>query len=141
MPTDDLAGRVVLVTGGGKGVGAAVARVFARRGATVLINYFHSRPAAEALRAELIAQGVPATLLRASVAKRAQVDEMFDAVARDFGRLDILINNAALGSLRPLAELDERDWTRSFDTILRGSLWCSQRAAALMPAGANSTAR
>ena len=135
MPTDDLAGRVVLVTGGGKGVGAAVARVFARRGATVIINYFHSRPAAEALRAELIAQGVPATLLRASVAKRAQVDEMFDAVARDFGRLDILINNAALGSLRPLAELDERDWTRTFDTILRGSLWCSQRAAALMPAG------
>ncbi len=135
MPMDDVAGRVVLVTGGAKGVGREVVRAFARRGATVLVNYFHSRAEAEQLQAELADQGLPITLLRASVAKREQVDEMFDTIARDVGRLDVLVNNAALGALRPLAELDERDWTRTFDTILKGSLWCAQRAARLMPAG------
>ena len=71
----------------------------------------------------------------ASLAKREQIDDMFDAITADFGRLDVLVNNAALGALRPLDQLDERDWTRTFDTILKGSLWCSQRAAALMSSG------
>uniref|UniRef100_UPI003B3B54FE SDR family oxidoreductase n=1 Tax=Nakamurella sp. TaxID=1869182 RepID=UPI003B3B54FE len=135
MSTAEADGRVVLVTGGAKGVGREVVRAFARTGATVLVNYFHSREAAEALRAELAAQGCPITLLRGSVARQDQVDAMFDTIARDVGRLDVLVNNAALGALRPLDELDERDWTRTFDTILKGSLWCSRRAAALMPAG------
>lgn len=135
MPTETIDRRVVLVTGGAKGVGREVVRAFARRGATVLVNYFHSREAAEALRAELAAQGVEITLLRGSVARRDQVDAIFDTIARDVGRLDVLVNNAALGALRPLSDLDERDWTRTFDTILKGSLWCARRAAALMPAG------
>ena len=133
--TDDFAGRVVLVTGGAKGVGRAAVRAFARRGATLLINYFHSREAAEALRAELAADGATTALFRASVAKREQIDQMFDAIAAEFGGLDVLVNNAALGALRPLDQLDDRDWSRTFDTILKGSLWCSQRAAALMSSG------
>lgn len=135
MTTDAVDGRVVLVTGGAKGVGREVVRAFARRGATVLVNYFHSREAAQELRAELAAQGVEITLLRGSVARRDQVDAMFDTIARDVGHLDVLVNNAALGALRPLPDLDERDWTRTFDTILKGSLWCARRAAELMPAG------
>jgi NAD(P)-dependent dehydrogenase (short-subunit alcohol dehydrogenase family)/3-oxoacyl-(acyl-carrier-protein) synthase len=135
MPSDEFSGRIVLVTGGAKGVGREVVRAFARRGATVLINYFHSRDAAESLRAELVAKGVTASLFRASVAKREQVDEMFDAIRGEFGRLDVLVNNAALGALRPLDQLDERDWSRTYDTILKGSLWCSQRAAGLMSSG------
>jgi NAD(P)-dependent dehydrogenase (short-subunit alcohol dehydrogenase family)/3-oxoacyl-(acyl-carrier-protein) synthase len=135
MPADDFSGRVVLITGGAKGVGRAVVRAFARRGATVLVNYFHSREAAEALHAELAAAGAATAFFRASVAKREQLDEMFEAITAEFGRLDVLVNNAALGALRPLDQLDERDWTRTFDTILKGSLWCSQRAARLMSSG------
>ena len=89
----DLAGRVVLVTGGVRGLGRAVCAAFAARGAHVIANYFHSRDEAHGLGWELI---------RASVANRAQVDAMFDEITERHGRLDILVNNAASGALLPL---------------------------------------
>ncbi len=125
---------LVLVTGGARGLGRAVSLAFAARGAHVVVNYFHAREEAPRLLDEIHASGGSAELLRASVADKAQVDLMFDAVASRHGGLDVLVNNAASGALLPLSELDESHWQRAMDTNFRGSLWCARRAAPLIAA-------
>ncbi|MGW4241312.1 SDR family oxidoreductase [Nocardia sp. NPDC004722] len=131
-----MSGRRVLVTGGARSVGAAITRHFAERGATVLVNYFHSREHADALAARARTQGWRLELFRASVADRAQLDRMFTRIKDTHGGLDVLVNNAAAGAILPLDELDERYWQRAFTTNVMGTLWCSRRAAELMaPAG------
>jgi NAD(P)-dependent dehydrogenase (short-subunit alcohol dehydrogenase family)/3-oxoacyl-(acyl-carrier-protein) synthase len=128
----DLRGRIALITGGGKGVGKVVAHQLARRGAHVLINCFHSYEQAKQTRAELQALGAQADVFRASVARRDQVDRMFEEIEERFGFLDILVNNAAAGWLGPVAELDELHFTKALSTNLLGSFWCARRAAPLM---------
>ncbi|MBB5957178.1 NAD(P)-dependent dehydrogenase (short-subunit alcohol dehydrogenase family)/3-oxoacyl-(acyl-carrier-protein) synthase [Saccharothrix tamanrassetensis] len=129
---NDHDGRVVLVTGGARGVGRAITRAFARRGAHVVVNYFHAVGEAPKLFEELTAEGASVELIRASVADANQVEAMFDDVARRHGGVDVLVNNAASGALLPLARLHESHWQRALDTNLRGSLWCARRAAPLM---------
>ncbi|MFD8493102.1 SDR family oxidoreductase [Amycolatopsis sp. NPDC059657] len=129
--TGEFAGRVVLVTGGVRGLGKEISRAFATRGAHVIVNYFHATTEAPRVLEELSALG-SAELLRGSVADRRQVEALFDAVERRHGKLDVLVNNAAAGALLPLDELDESHWQRALDTNLRGSLWCSRLAAKLM---------
>ncbi len=128
----DFTGKTVLVTGGAKGVGRVIVRKLAAQGAHVLVNYFHSRDAARQIVDELRAAGARADLVPGSVAKREQVAAMFAQIRSEHGHLDILINNAASGALRPLDQLDDRDWERTFDTNLKGSLWCAQQAVGLM---------
>jgi NAD(P)-dependent dehydrogenase (short-subunit alcohol dehydrogenase family)/3-oxoacyl-(acyl-carrier-protein) synthase len=127
-----LAGKVVLVTGGARGLGKEISRAFAGQGAHVIVNYFHASTEAPSLLTELNQTG-SAELLRGSVAVHKQVDAMFDTIEARHGRLDVLVNNAAAGALLPLDDLDESHWDRAFDTNLRGSLWCARRAAPLMP--------
>ena len=128
----DLTGRNALVTGGGRGVGRAVARKLAEHGATVVINYFHSREQAHRTLDELRALGAEVHLVRASVARRDQVEQMFQQVRELVGGLDVLVNNAASGALVPREELEERHWSRAFATNLDGSRWCAELAAPLM---------
>ncbi|GAA3683976.1 hypothetical protein GCM10022267_83510 [Lentzea roselyniae] len=128
----DFTGKLVLVTGGARGIGRVVVRELARRGAHVLINYFHSREEAEQLAAELIGSGSRTSLLRASVAKRDQIAAMFERVRAEHGHLDVLINNAAAGGFHELDELTERDWARTINTNVLGTVWCSQHAVPLM---------
>ncbi|GCE01956.1 SDR family oxidoreductase [Embleya hyalina] len=130
----DLQGKIALVTGGGKGVGRVIARKFVEHGATVVINCFHSPDAARATQAELRAAGGEVHLVRASVARRPRVEEMFERIGELVGGIDILVNNAASGALLPHADLEEQHWQRAFDTNLKGSLWCSELAAPLMAA-------
>jgi len=127
----EFSGRVVLVTGGARGLGSQISGAFALKGAHVIVNYFHAREEAPRLLDELL-EISSAELLRASVADRGQVDAMFDAIEQRHGGLDILVNNAAAGALLPLDDLDESHWQRALDTNLRGSLRCSRRAAVLM---------
>ncbi|WP_217213172.1 SDR family oxidoreductase [Streptomyces sp. AC550_RSS872] len=128
----DLSGKVVLVTGGARGVGEAISRTFAARGAHVVVNYFHSRQEAPVLLESILAAGDSAELLRASVAVRAQVEDMFSQVETRHGGLDILVNNAGAGALGSVDEIDDRYWERAWTADLRGSLWCAQQAARLM---------
>lgn len=129
-------GRVVLVTGGVRGLGKEISRAFVSRGAHVIVNYFHAGDEAPRVLQELRKLG-SAELVRGSVADRRQVEILFDAVERRHGRLDVLVNNAAAGALLPLDELDESHWQRALDTNLRGSLWCGRRAAKLMEGAAD----
>src|SRR5436190_1769248 len=94
--TTSLAGKVALVTGGSRGIGAATARALADEGADVAISYVASTDKAEAVVTELRAKGVRAAAFRADQADPAQVGRLVEEVAEHFGRLDILVNNAGL---------------------------------------------
>ena len=98
----DLAGKAVLVTGGSRGIGAAVARAMAGAGADVAITYVNSRQAAENVAAEMRALGVRARAVRADQADPAAAAAVVRQVAEEFGRLDILVNNAAVAVLGPI---------------------------------------
>ena len=130
----DLTGKVALVTGGGRNVGAAISRMLVDRGAHVLINYFHAHEAAVALRDELRKSGGEVDLLRASVARAEQVERMFAQVQTRYGGIDILINNAADGALVAVGDVTDAHLDRAIDTNLKGALRCSRAAAPLMAA-------
>ncbi|MFC0040024.1 SDR family oxidoreductase [Actinomadura rayongensis] len=130
-------GRTVLVTGGGRGIGRTIGARFALDGARVFLNYFHSREAAEATAAELTEAGGRVELLHGSVAKPDDLCRMMDHVRAAAGGLDVLVNNAALGTLAPMRELTERAWTQSWQTTVQGTVDCSLLAAEIMrPGGA-----
>lgn len=132
MGNGDFNGKLVLVTGGAKNVGKSIARKFAERGAHVIINFFHSLDASKQTVAELRSLGAQVDAIRASVAQKHQVDRMFDEIEARFGRLDILVNNAASGALLGIDDISEEHFDRAIDTNLKGAFWCSRRAAALM---------
>ncbi|MGW1076956.1 SDR family oxidoreductase [Streptomyces sp. NPDC002537] len=131
----DLTGKVALVTGGARNVGKVIATTLADRGAHVLINYFHSHEQAKRTQEELRARGARVDLLRASVAQPDQVTRMFAEIESRFGRLDILVNNAANGALVPVSELTDTHLDKALDTNLKGGLRCARAAAPLMARG------
>ena len=100
--TKKLSGKVALVTGGSRGIGAASARALANEGANVAISYVASADKAEAVVAELKASGVQARAYKADQASSVEVDQLVKDVARDFGRLDILVNNAGVAVGGPI---------------------------------------
>ncbi|WP_036257684.1 SDR family oxidoreductase [Methylocapsa aurea] len=135
MVDGSLSGKLVLVTGGAKNVGKAIAMRFAERGAHVIVNFFHSLEASKETAAELRAMGVEVDVIRASVAQKNQVDRMFDEIAAKYGRLDILVNNAASGALLCVDDIAEEHFDKALSTNLKGAFWCSRRAASLMGRG------
>ena len=105
--TKKLSGKVALVTGGSRGIGAASARALAEEGANVAISYVASPDKAEAVVAELKAKGVNARAYKADQASSVDVDQLVKNVAKDFGRLDILVNNAGVAVGGPI---DDRQY-------------------------------
>ncbi|MGA5507027.1 SDR family oxidoreductase [Streptomyces umbrinus] len=132
---NDLTGKVALVTGGSKGIGKAIARELASRGASIVLNYFHSHDQAKATRDELTAEGHRVDLVRGSVARQEQVDRMFAETDRLHGRLDILVNSAADGALLPLDEITDEHLDRAIEVNYKGGLRCARAAAPLMARG------
>lgn len=126
--TARFAGKVVLVTGAGHGIGLAIARRFADEGALVAVNDLHEDRAREA------AAGIPQALpLAADVSSKAQVDVMFDALLSRFGTIDVLVNNAGdIYAARHFLEGDEAWWDHVLGVNLKGAFLCSLRAAQVM---------
>jgi 3-oxoacyl-[acyl-carrier protein] reductase len=121
-----------LVTGGATGIGRSIAMALAREGCRVAINYIGaSGPAVEAVH-ELQALGVDAVALKADVRNAAEVRDMIDVAAETFGRLDVLVNNAAVQTEGAFLDVTEEDWDRVIDTNLKGSFLCTQAAARRM---------
>ena len=104
--TKTLTGKVALVTGGSRGIGAASARALAEQGANVAISYVASPDKAEAVVADLKARGVQARAYKADQASSAEVDQLVNDVAKDFGRLDILVNNAGVAVGGPIDDVN-----------------------------------
>lgn len=128
----ELAGKLALVTGGGRGIGRAVAVALAERGADVLVNYLRNGDAAEVTAEAVRALGRRAETIRAHVGDPEKVDRMFGEVSDRWGYLDILVNNAASGVIRPLRELEPRHWDWTMDINARGPWLCAKAAAGLM---------
>ena len=122
---------IVLITGASRGIGAAAARLFAREGWQVAVNYNASRDRALALVEEIRAAGGDALAVAADVADRAQVDRMAAQVRQAFGDPDLLINNAGISQQALFTDLTEADWDRMFDVHVKGCFHCCQ---AVLPA-------
>ncbi|MFP3975173.1 MAG: enoyl-[acyl-carrier-protein] reductase FabL [Chloroflexota bacterium] len=126
---------VALVTGSSRGIGRAIALKLADDGADVIINYFRRRSAAESAAEEVRSKGVRAYTVKANVGEAEKIDSMFDEIEKEFGRLDIMINNAASGVARPAMDLDVKGWDWTMDINAKAFLLCAQRAAKLMRDG------
>jgi enoyl-[acyl-carrier protein] reductase III len=127
--------QVALVTGSGRGIGQAIALQFAGEGASIVVNYFRKRAAAEDTAAAVRALGTQATVVRANVGTIAGIETLFEAVRRDYGRLDILVCNAASGYNRPALQQHPRGWEWTMNINARSVLFCAQRAVPLMTNG------
>jgi len=131
----ELKGKKALVTGGTRGIGKAIALNLAGMGADVAINYFRSRDAAKAAVAEIESKGVRSIALRANMGNSEQIPAMFEEIKKEFGKLDILISNAALGHFGNVLEVNDKMWDVAMATNAKALLFCAQEAVKLMPEG------
>ncbi len=135
-----LDGQVALVTGGGRGIGRAIALRLAAAGAHVAVNYYLNREAGEKTLAEIQSHGVTGTLLQADMKDPAQIRALLAAVGERFGRLDVLVSNAASGVFRPARALTAKHWDWMMNTHPRAFLLCAQAALPLMHPGGRMVA-
>jgi 3-oxoacyl-[acyl-carrier protein] reductase len=123
-----LNGKIALVTGAGRGVGREIALGLAAEGAAVAVNYRSSNKDADGLVGEIAAKGGKAKAYQADVADLAAVKTMVDAVTRDFGGINILINNAGLALRKRFLDTTPDDWRRQIDACLYGTIHCCHTA-------------
>ena len=111
----NLRDKVALVTGGSRGIGRAISIRLARAGANVAINFLRHKTAAEQTAQEIEATGSKALIIRANVAERNEIEHMMSKIQKHFGKLDILVSNAASGVIKPALELTEKHWRWTMD--------------------------
>ncbi len=131
----DLSGQYVLVTGGSRGIGRAIAITLASAGANVAINYLRHVQRAADTKVEIESRGVRCLTVRGNVADPDDRERVFEQIQREFGRLDILVSNAASGVLRPAMEITPRHWQWTMDINAGTLLPLVQRSVPMMPAG------
>src|SRR6266436_873857 len=128
MKDGKLNGKVAVVTGASKGIGAGIAKEFAAEGAEVVVNYATSKTDADKVIDEITKRGGKAVALQGSVAKKAEVERLFAAAEKAFGKIDIVVNNAGVYEFVPLEEVTEQQFHRMFDTNVLGMLLTTQEA-------------
>lgn len=128
----NLTGKVALVTGGGRGIGRATALAFARAGADVAVNYLQNGETATAVVAAIREMGRKAVAIQGDVASKRDVDAMFAELDGTFGKLDILVNNAAKAGPTPLEQLELDFWDEILKVDLTGPFLCTKAAARRM---------
>ncbi len=124
-----LTGKVAVVTGASKGIGASIAKSLAAEGAAVVVNYSSSKEGADRVVAEITGKGGKAIAAQADVSKQSDIEKLFAETKKAFGRLDILINNAGIYEFAPLAGVTEQHFEKIFDINVLGLLLSSQEAA------------
>ncbi|GAB4314143.1 MAG: enoyl-[acyl-carrier-protein] reductase FabL [Candidatus Zixiibacteriota bacterium] len=136
----DLKGKVAVVTGGTKGIGRSTAVRLAARGCDVVVNYFRSRTAAQETVDEIESHGVRGLAVRGNIGNKEFHPKLFSEVEEKFGKVDILVSNAALGLYANIMEVDQRAWDLSLHTNAEAMLFCVQQAAKMMPDGSKVVA-
>ena len=129
----ELAGKIAFVSGGTKGIGLSIAEKLAEKGAHVVLNYFRSRSAAKEAVEKIKRYGVECYAHRANMGNHEQLPDIFDGIKERFGKLDILVSNAALGLYTRMIDIDDKAWDLSMHTNARAFLNCIQLAAPIMP--------
>lgn len=127
-PSKKLSGKVAVVTGASKGIGAGIAKKLACDGAAVVVNYASDKAGAERLVAEITGNGGKAVAVKASVTNTAEVKALFAETAKAFGKIDILVNNAGIFEFLPLEGVTEEHYRKQFDTNVLGPLLVTQEA-------------
>ncbi len=128
VATQKLAGKVAVVTGASKGIGAEIARQLAAAGAAVVVNYASSKAGADKVVADVIAAGGKAVAVQADVSKLADVQRLFAETKKAFDRVDILVNNAGIYEFAPLAEVTEEHFHKQFNLNVLGLILTTQEA-------------
>lgn len=124
--------KVALVTGSSRGIGKATAIRLAKEGYDIVINYARSKTAALETASEIEALGRKALTVKANVGDVQKIKNLFEEIDKEFGRLDVFVNNAASGVQRPLMELEEHHWDWTLNINSKALLFCAQEAAKLM---------
>ena len=138
MSTNKLTGKVALVTGASKGIGASIAKTLAAEGAAVAVNYASSKSGADKVVAEITAGGGKAIAIQANVAKPADIKRLFAEVKKALGRLDVLVNNAGIYEFSPLDSITEEQFHKHFDLNVLGLILSTQAAVKLFDSGGGS---
>jgi 3-oxoacyl-[acyl-carrier protein] reductase len=126
--TKKLAGKVAVVTGASKGIGASIAKHLADEGAAVVVNYASSKSGADQVVAEITASGGRAVAVQADVARSADIERLFAETKKAFGRLDVLVNNAGIYEFLPLEQVTAEHFHKQFDLNVLGLLLTTREA-------------
>jgi 3-oxoacyl-[acyl-carrier protein] reductase len=126
--SNKLAGKVAVVTGASKGIGAAIAEHLAAEGASVVVNYASSKTGADKVVSEITAQGGKAIAVQADMAKKADIERLFAETKKAFGQLDVLVNNAGVYEFLPLESITEEHFHRQFNLNVLGLILTTQEA-------------
>src|SRR5437762_454477 len=128
MKNGKLNGKVAVVTGASKGIGAGIAKQLAAEGAAVVVNYASAKSDADKIVDEISKAGGKAVAVQANVAKRSEVERLFADAEKAFGKIDIVVNNAGVYEFVPLEDVNEHQFHRMFDTNVLGMLLVTQEA-------------
>ncbi len=128
----ELQDKVVIVTGGSRGIGRAICIAFARQGSKVIINYNSNSEAAQATLEEILKFDRQAEIYQASVADNEQVKEMIRSIKKKYGQIDVLINNAGINKDNFVGMMSNDQWTEVIETNLNGLFYCSRAAIKAM---------
>ena len=126
--TKKLDGKVAVVTGASKGIGAGIAKQFAAEGADVVVNYASAKKDADRMVDEISKRGGKAIAIQGNVAKKAEVERLFVEAEKAFGKIDILVNNAGVYEFVPLEDVSEQHFHKHFDVNVLGMLLATQEA-------------
>lgn len=132
-----LAGKVAVVTGASKGIGAAIAKALAAEGAAVVVNYASSKAGAEAVVAAIAGKGGKAVAVGGDVSKAADAQGIVDTAVETYGRLDILVNNSGVYEFAPIEAITEEHYRKQFDINVLGVLLTTQAAVKHLGEGAS----
>ena len=127
-----LKGKVAVITGASKGIGAAIALKFGGEGAKVVVNYANDKAGADKVVAAIKKSGGEAVAVQADVSKQQDVTRLFDETKKAFGHVDVLVNNAGVYDFQPLEAIDEKHFRKHFDVNVLGLLLASKAAVTLM---------
>ena len=134
--TKKLAGKVAVVTGASKGIGASIAKHLAAEGASVVVNYASSKTGADKVVADITAAGGKAVAVQGDVSKKADIDRLFVETKKAYGQLDVLVNNAGIYEFAPLEQVSEEHFHKQFNLNVLGLLLTTQEAVKYFgPAG------